>query len=265
MLTERPRTNVERAGRRAATAAVSSKPSALIPAMAAAAGATTLGGPGPCRGAQGLRARSPESQRRGDSRSCFELRQEPRGRCPSSTTGPGWGSALSPCQGSGHTRPPRRGLRRGRAPVAGVTSLAFENGLCQDHHPPAGCTRPACYGRRCCRWPRACREGCRCGFSAAGQGVWAGAVSPQSLSLTPHSTFVWSPPGGGAGGPPLRVSATGRNPELGREPSGPPLDLSASVLLSEARAALPRGWAEAPAMTGRLPGLAWGRIPAPWL
>lgn len=67
MLTERPRTNVERAGHRAATAAVSSKPSALIPAMAAAAGATTPGDPGPCRGAQGLRAHSPESQRRGDS------------------------------------------------------------------------------------------------------------------------------------------------------------------------------------------------------
>lgn len=50
MLTERPRTNVERAGRRAATAAVSSEPSALIPAMAAAAGATTLGGPGPAAG-----------------------------------------------------------------------------------------------------------------------------------------------------------------------------------------------------------------------
>lgn len=50
MLTEGPRTNVERAGCRAATAAVSSEPSALIPAMAAAAGATTPGGPGPAAG-----------------------------------------------------------------------------------------------------------------------------------------------------------------------------------------------------------------------
>lgn len=141
--------------------------------------------------------------------------------------------------------------------MVGVTSLAFENGLCQDHCPPALCSQagllrtpllppaPGLQGRAL-----------DAAFQQLGRGPGRVRCPPQSLSLTPHLTF-------GRRSPPW-VSATGRNPKLGREPSGPPLDPSASVLLSEARAAPPRWWAEAPAVTGRHPGLAWGHISAPW-
>lgn len=84
--------------------------------------------------------------------------------------------------------------------MVGVTSLAFENGLCQDHCPPALCSQagllrtpllppaPGLPGRAL-----------DAAFQQLGRGPGRVRCPPQSLSLTPHLTF-------GRRSPPMGVS-----------------------------------------------------------